>query len=243
MTTLHEAEDEFARQQGQAVPPQEQLRPPIEIVLTPDAGADQPQEPLIITVYPHAGVDIARNQEVDSAYTIFTSGSIVSGGRVVMGDLAISIPGANVAESAVRDDMPQRSTQVPDRGSEAATGQTSSPTEHSEKQEGNELFEFVGNPVFEPIYRTWRDKQTGQERRKAIFALATNPTPDDPGYRRITAFDGLAAYVKNHVHKGQTGVAVEAWGPKHWTEGKKEVTGYYAKKVKVPRRYKQGQQH
>jgi len=74
----------------------------------------------------------------------------------------------------------------------------------------------------------------------AEFVLATHPEEGKTEYQRIRAFDGLAVYVRDNVRQQQTDVEVSAYGPKHWTShNRKEITGYYAKSVKVPKRYRQ----
>ena len=199
---------------------------PIEIEFVPEG---QPDNPLRFRVTNDIGS--AVNHQEDGSITVFTVGQISDGGQVVPGEVSIRISG-EITESFVWEDMEQRGIRVPPAPSEALKTETSSPTEHVEREDGNELFEFTGNPVYDA--KAWK---TSRGKRVAEFVLATNPTEDDPGYKRIRAFDGLAAYVEKHVRQKQTGVKVAAYGEKQWTHNGKEVSGYYAKSVKVPKRY------
>jgi len=167
------------------------------------------------------------------------------------GDLLLSIKGELVVrapvdvfpemlqqllKSPVRADEAPQSSQTPETPPEVGTAQSEAATEGSAAEEGNQLHEFTGNPATDAKYWEW--KKSGK--RVAEFVLATHPEEDKTEYKRIRAFDGLAAYVRDNVRKGQTDVEVQAYGEKHWaTRNKKQITGYYAKTVKVPKRYRQ----
>ena len=130
----------------------------------------------------------------------------------------------------------QRIDQTPDSPPEVVTAASEAATEESTEEEGNKLHEFTGNPATDSKY--WQWKKSGK--RVAEFVLATHPEEGKTEYKRIRAFDGLAVYVRDNVRKGQTDVEVQAWGEKQWrSRNNKPITGYYAKTVKVPKRYRQ----
>jgi Single-strand binding protein family len=162
------------------------------------------------------------------------------------GRVDVIFPAPNSLRSPVSVDSEESGTQIPETPVQARTEQTSGATEEEKSEEGNEKFVFVGNPVRDPSYRV---RKSGK--RVADFILATNPAEDDPGYRRIRAFDDLAEKVRDQVRKGQTDIEATVYGPKHWISRRKtkegwedrDVTGYYAGFVKIPKRYRQGEAH
>jgi single-stranded DNA-binding protein len=99
---------------------------------------------------------------------------------------------------------------------------------------------FVGRPGYDAI--SWTTPK--QKRFVAQFDLGVDSEVEDgkTDWKTIRVFDGLGKYSAKHVRKGQTGVLVEAWGKKHWTYEGKNVEGYIARKVKVPKHYIQAEQ-
>jgi hypothetical protein len=193
------------------IPEHEIRRPPIEIGITPFDD-----EAAIFRKTPEGG------------YTIFLRGEIT---------LTIHPPELPATESPVRADEAPENSETLESPPQAPTGQSQAATEGSTEEEGNKLHEFSGNPATNAKYWEW--KKSGK--RVADFVLATHPEEGKTEYKRIRAFDGLAVYVRDNVRKGQTDVEVQAYGEKYWaTRNKKQITGYYAKNVKVPKRYRQG---
>jgi hypothetical protein len=96
--------------------------------------------------------------------------------------------------------------------------------------------------VFEPQYK---ERRSGT--KIADFALATHPDEETTHYWGIRAFNKTAEYVHTHFCEGQTAVEASVYGPKQWTVRNKrqdgswenrEVEGYYAGFVRVPKRYR-----
>jgi hypothetical protein len=202
-----------------------------------EEGSQNRNWPIEISIRPFEGEAAAFRRTPGGGYTIFLRGEI---------RIDIHPPAPDAAKSPVRADFAESGTQIPETPVQARTEPASAPTEEEKTEEGNEKYVFVGNPVRDPSY--WVRKSG---KRVADFILATNPAEDDPGYRRIRAFDDLAEKVRDQVRKGQTGIEATVYGPKHWISRYKtkqgweerEVTGYYAGFVKVPKRYRQGEAH
>jgi hypothetical protein len=199
-------------------------------------GHDPNQPPAFeLRVWPTDDETVVFERQEDGRFRLSLSGRV-----------DVIFPAPNSLRSPVRADLEESGTRVPEPPPEAHTGPLSGLTEEEQSEEGNEKFIFVGNPVRDPSYRV---RKSGK--RVADFILATNPTPDDAGYRRIRAFDDLAEKVRDQVRKGQTGIEATVYGPKHWISRRKtqkgweerEVTGYYAGFIKVPKRYREGETH
>jgi hypothetical protein len=107
---------------------------------------------------------------------------------------------------------------------------------------GNDIFTFEGDIGFVSL----RKRKSGK--RIIDFSVRTESQEGETENKQIRAFDGLAVFVSRNVRKNQSGVEVQAYGPKTlptWERDKDtkqwkktERTGYIAKNVRVPKRAK-----
>jgi hypothetical protein len=199
-----------------------------------ESDKPNPHEGFALIANPFDGEQPQIRHTADGGFTIFLRGEIHIVYQPPAADaLESPVPGAETSASGLLPDSTPPPVTEQHSASDSASPPPSETADQGAVEQGNELHTFTGNPTYDAAY--WELK-TGK--RVAEFVLATHPDEGETEYKRIRSFDGLAAYVRDNVRKGQKDVFVEAWGPKQWkTRHEKQMTGYYAKKVKVPKKY------
>jgi hypothetical protein len=212
----------------------------------PSEQSPATSSPTEIGITPFPDEIIVFQEQPDGNHTMSFRGKVLIQGEITEGEITIAIrPPVTFkpSELPVTAQEEQSSGLLPESTSPPVTephnaSDTASPPPSETKdskavEQGNELHKFTGNPTYDAKY--WELKSG---KRVAEFVLATHPEEGQTEYKRIRSFDGLAVYVRDNVRKGQKDVFVEAWGPKHWTSrNQKDITGYYGKRVKVPKKY------
>jgi hypothetical protein len=194
----------------------------------------QPLEGLAMIVRPTPGEQPQLQQTPDGGFTLFLRGEI---------QIAYRPPTPEATKSPVRADSEPSGTRIPEPPPEARIGQSRAVTEQSERVVGNDIFTFEGDIGF---VGSLRKRKSGK--RIIDFSVRTESQEGETENKQIRAFDGLAVFVSRNVRKNQSGVEVQAYGPKTlptWERDKDtkqwkktERTGYIAKNVRVPKRAK-----
>jgi hypothetical protein len=195
----------------------------LAIVATPLDG-----EKVLFQRSEEGGMTIKFKGEV----TIALSPSVAEASGAVLTDTA-GVPYGLIPEGAPPADKEPQSKhrEKADNPTPETNGSNALPESENRKHE------LIGNVVYDARFR---ERRSGK--RIADFHLATHEEKNKTEYYRVRAFDDLAEKVRDTVRKGQKGVEVVAYGPKHWMGKKKTqngwtqevVTGYYAGFVRVP---------